>query len=216
MADIVDSHCEVLVAFSIGASCDQQHFAADHVVELRIRLFEKFIENATDGNARHAEVRDFDFIEIYAVIVHRSRINQNIQVVTLLLGLLLILLINQVLVQLIFFLRSNISGLGHYRVDSMLSSLDKLLMLITCGVLLWVTPFGISVSVESFALAQTLALVPTALSAVGSQLYKSLELRDTTANAKFPIANPHQGKFRVEVSRYLGNAQYTGNSAKAW
>ncbi len=61
-----------------------------------------------------------------------------------------------------------------------------------------------------------IALVPTALSAVGSQLYKSLELRDTTANAKFPIANPHQGKFRVEVSRYLGNAQYTGNSAKAW
>jgi hypothetical protein len=59
-------------------------------------------------------------------------------------------------------------------------------------------------------------LVPTALSAIGSQLYKSLELRDTTANAKFPVANPHQGKFRVEVSRYLANAVYTGNSAKAW
>jgi hypothetical protein len=59
-------------------------------------------------------------------------------------------------------------------------------------------------------------LVPTALSAIGSQLFKSLELRDTTANAKFPVANPHQGKFRVEVSRYLANAQYPGNSAKAW
>ncbi|MGE0606556.1 MAG: hypothetical protein AB7O62_05455 [Pirellulales bacterium] len=59
-------------------------------------------------------------------------------------------------------------------------------------------------------------LVPTALSALGSQLFKSLELRDTTANAKFPVANPHQGKFRVEVSRYLANAVYTGNSAKAW
>lgn len=59
-------------------------------------------------------------------------------------------------------------------------------------------------------------LVPTALSAIASQLFKSLELRDTTANAKFPVANPHQGKFRVEVSRYLANAQYTGNSAKAW
>jgi len=61
-----------------------------------------------------------------------------------------------------------------------------------------------------------IALVPTALSAIGSQLYKSLELRDTTANAKFPIANPHQGKFRVEVSRYLANAVYPGNSSKAW
>jgi phage major head subunit gpT-like protein len=45
----------------------------------------------------------------------------------------------------------------------------------------------------------TIMLVPTALSAIGAQLFKSLELRDTTPSAKFPIANPHQGKFRVEV-----------------
>jgi hypothetical protein len=61
-----------------------------------------------------------------------------------------------------------------------------------------------------------IVLVPTALSAIGTQLYKSLELRETTSNAKYPVANPHQGKFRVEVSRYLANALYTGNSAKAW
>lgn len=59
-------------------------------------------------------------------------------------------------------------------------------------------------------------LVPTALSAVGSQLFKSLELRDNASTAKYPVTNPHQGKFRVEVSRYLGNAKYPGFSAKAW
>lgn len=59
-------------------------------------------------------------------------------------------------------------------------------------------------------------LVPTALSAVGSQLFKSLELRDTTSSTKYPVSNPHQGKFRVEVSRYLANAQYAGSSSKAW
>lgn len=59
-------------------------------------------------------------------------------------------------------------------------------------------------------------LVPTALSAVGSQLFKAMELRDTTASTKYPVTNPHQGKFRVEVSRYLSNTQYTGNSSKAW
>lgn len=59
-------------------------------------------------------------------------------------------------------------------------------------------------------------LVPTALSAMATQLYKSLEFRDTTANTRFPVANPHQGKFRAEVSRYLANAQYPGYSAKAW
>jgi hypothetical protein len=59
-------------------------------------------------------------------------------------------------------------------------------------------------------------LVPTALSAMATQLYKSVEIRDTTASTKYPVANPHQGKFRAEVSRYLGNSHYTGNSAKAW
>lgn len=59
-------------------------------------------------------------------------------------------------------------------------------------------------------------LVPPALSALGSQLYKSMELRDTTASNKYPVANPHQNKFRVEVSRYLSNSQYSGNSSKAW
>ena len=62
----------------------------------------------------------------------------------------------------------------------------------------------------------SVVLVPTALSAIGTQLFKSLEIRDTTASTKYPIANPHQGKFRVEVSRYLSNSQYTGNSDKAW
>jgi len=59
-------------------------------------------------------------------------------------------------------------------------------------------------------------LVPPALSAMSSQLNKALEIRDTTANQKYPIANPHQGKYRSEVSRYLSNAVYPGNSTKAW
>jgi len=61
-----------------------------------------------------------------------------------------------------------------------------------------------------------IVLVPTALSATGTQLYKSVELRDTTSSVKYPVANPHQGKFRIEVSRYLSNSQYTGFSSKAW
>lgn len=59
-------------------------------------------------------------------------------------------------------------------------------------------------------------LVPPSLGAVGTALYKSLEIRDTTSSKKYPVANPHAGKFRVEVSRYLSNSHYTGNSDKAW
>lgn len=77
------------------------------------------------------------------------------------LPLLLVLLINQVLVQLILFLRSNISGLGHYRTDSLLSALDKLLMLVTCGAILW--GHVLPLTLLSFALSQTLALLLTAL-----------------------------------------------------
>lgn len=78
------------------------------------------------------------------------------------LPLLLVLLFNQALAQGVLFLRSNISGLGFFRLDSVLSTLDKLLMLVSCGLLLWVFPAG-WLSVRSFALAQTLALALTAL-----------------------------------------------------
>lgn len=61
-----------------------------------------------------------------------------------------------------------------------------------------------------------LLLVPPGLSAFAAQLFKSLELRETTANAKYPVANPHQGKFTVAVSRYLSNPAFAGASQKAW
>ncbi len=49
------------------------------------------------------------------------------------LGMLALLLFNQFLVQMVLYLRTNISGLGHYRMDSLFSALDKFLMLLFCG-----------------------------------------------------------------------------------
>ncbi len=51
--------------------------------------------------------------------------------------LLFCIAINQILVSLIFFLRSNIVGLGYYRTDAIVSILDKVLMILICGALLW-------------------------------------------------------------------------------
>lgn len=59
-------------------------------------------------------------------------------------------------------------------------------------------------------------LVPIALGATASTLMKAAELRDTTASTKYPVTNPHAGKFTVEVSRYLSKAAYTGYSALKW
>ncbi|MFN4080790.1 MAG: polysaccharide biosynthesis C-terminal domain-containing protein [Saprospiraceae bacterium] len=75
------------------------------------------------------------------------------------LGLLAILIFNQILLQLSQFLRTAISGLGYYRLDSALSALDKLLMLPVCGVLLFWPPLIGMLSAETFALGQTLALL---------------------------------------------------------
>ncbi len=59
-------------------------------------------------------------------------------------------------------------------------------------------------------------LVANALLVKASQLMNSTELRDTTANTKTLVSNPHAGKFKVVRSSYLSNAVYTGASAKAW
>jgi O-antigen/teichoic acid export membrane protein len=81
--------------------------------------------------------------------------------------LLIAIAINQLFVSLIFYLRSNIAGLAMYRVDSFLSALDKLLMIIICSVLLWVSPFSENFKIEYFIYAQTVSLTLTALLAFG-------------------------------------------------
>lgn len=58
-----------------------------------------------------------------------------------LLPLMVVIAINLFLSTLFLYLRTNIAAIGKYRIDSLLSSLDKLLMLVILGVLSWVPPF---------------------------------------------------------------------------
>ncbi len=53
------------------------------------------------------------------------------------LRLLYFLAINQFLLSFILYLRSNLGGLHLFRTDSMISVLDRTLMIIICGVLIW-------------------------------------------------------------------------------
>jgi O-antigen/teichoic acid export membrane protein len=81
------------------------------------------------------------------------------------LKLLAVLAINQFLISFVLYLRSNISGLLMFKTDSFLSVLDRALMILFCGILLWghvtSTPFRI----EWFVYSQTAAYVLTALTA---------------------------------------------------
>jgi len=77
--------------------------------------------------------------------------------------LLLFLLINQFLLALILYLRSNLSGLLLLRTDSLVSVLDRFLMIVICSVLLWGRVTDRPMRIEWFVFAQTAAYLVTAL-----------------------------------------------------
>ncbi len=75
--------------------------------------------------------------------------------------LLILIAINHILIAFNFYMRSNVSGLAMYRTDSLLSALDKLLMILICGWLLWLAPFREAFQIEWFVYAQTVSLLLT-------------------------------------------------------
>lgn len=79
---------------------------------------------------------------------------------------LLFLGINQVLISLILYLRSNISGLLMFRTDSFLSVLDRILLIVICGALLWGGLTHQSFRIEWFIYSQTASYGFTAMVAL--------------------------------------------------
>lgn len=84
--------------------------------------------------------------------------------------LLSIIGFNQILMSMLLFLRANLAGLQYFKIDSVLSILDRLLMIIICGYLLWFynEPFQI----EWFAYAQGAAYALSVLFALGALFSK--------------------------------------------
>ncbi len=79
---------------------------------------------------------------------------------------LIFLAINQFLISLILYLRSNISGLLLFKTDSMLSVLDRVIMVLICSILLWGGITHNVFKIEYFVYAQTLAYLLTAIIAL--------------------------------------------------
>ncbi|HBX53102.1 MAG TPA: polysaccharide biosynthesis protein [Bacteroidales bacterium] len=77
--------------------------------------------------------------------------------------LLLLLMFNQFLISFVLYLRSNISGLQLFKTDSLVSVLDKALMIIICSVLLWGHVFDSPFQIEWFVYSQTAAYGITAI-----------------------------------------------------
>ncbi len=71
--------------------------------------------------------------------------------------LLWFLVLNQFLASFFLYLRSNISGLQNFVTDSLLSVLDRLIMIIICSMLLWTNIFDHKFKIEWFVYTQTIA-----------------------------------------------------------
>lgn len=78
------------------------------------------------------------------------------------LSLLLLLLFNQVLISFILYIRSNYSGLHLFKQDSVISVLDRFLMIGFTGYLLWFRKSGEPFKVEWFIWSQTASYILTA------------------------------------------------------
>jgi len=81
--------------------------------------------------------------------------------------LLVFLILNQFLISFALYLRSNISGLHLFRTDSLLSVLDRSLMIIICSVLLFTNITHHTFQIEWFVYAQTAAYLTASLITLG-------------------------------------------------
>ena len=77
--------------------------------------------------------------------------------------LLFFLIFNQFLVSFTLYLRSNITALQFFRTDSLLSVLDRSLMILICSLLLYTNILGGQFSIQWFVYAQTISYIITAV-----------------------------------------------------
>ncbi len=101
--------------------------------------------------------------------------------------LLLLLVFNQFLISFVLNLRSNLAGLHLFKTDSLISVLDRLLMILICGVLLWGNVSDKPFQIKWFVFAQTAAYGFTAFVAFILVLAKSGRIK-VNYDRKFIIA----------------------------
>ncbi len=76
---------------------------------------------------------------------------------------LIVIGFNQILVALILFMRSNLTALFLLKQDSLISVLDRVILILFCGYFLWAGTTNKFITIEFFILSQTLAYALTLL-----------------------------------------------------
>ena len=106
---------------------------------------------------------------------------------------------NQFLISFILYLRSNISGLLLFKTESLLSVLDRVLMIIICGILLWGGITDTAFKIEWFVYCQTIAYILTAFVALLIVIKKASFKRLTWNPAFFILIIKQSFPFAVLV-----------------
>ena len=89
--------------------------------------------------------------------------------------LIFYLALNRTLFLLLGYLQSNVAGLGYYKLNSLFSVLDRLLLIVVCSVLIWVEPFRLHFDIMWFVHAQNTTILMTciiAFAVVSSKIKK--------------------------------------------
>lgn len=79
------------------------------------------------------------------------------------LHLLTMMGLNQFLAFMVMYLRSNLAGLHFFKTDSLISVLDRSIMIIFCGILLWGNVLEQPMTIDLFVYTQTFSYLLTAL-----------------------------------------------------
>ena len=125
----------------------------------------------TRNIAKHSQLLNKHFSGIFTL---RLMLGLGYLIILLLVGLILnyngyqlkilaLLGVNQIFVAFILYFRSNLAGLLRFKEDSILSVMDRLLLIGICGILLWGGVTNQHFKIEWFIYAQTIAYGTTAL-----------------------------------------------------
>ena len=166
---------DVGVQNSVGAENYGLYFAVFNFTYLFNMLLDMGITNFNNRNiARHQQLLHKHLSGIITLKLLLGAVYMAVVfVVALIIGyrglqlwFLFWMAINQFLNAFILYLRSNISALLMFKTDSCLSVMDRLLMIIFCGILLWGGVTNEPFRIEWFIYCQTVAYVLTALTAL--------------------------------------------------
>lgn len=87
------------------------------------------------------------------------------------------LLANQVFISFTLYFRSNLAAQHHFKLDAVISVLDRVLMIGVIGVMLWAPISGFQINIEWFIYGQTACYATTTLIALAAVRWKNPKLR---------------------------------------